>query len=665
MDPDQDQPESVSSGNVREALAAPGTEPRADEPDSAVPESTQRVDERPQAEPTEASPASSGNGEGVTSDEASEAAPAGQGGEEPKKKKRRKRKRKPTGPDAHAEGSARPPSRLSERTPFRVGEEVYGKVTAVLTDAIMVDLSGKALAVFDRGEMAEDDLVPGVGDRFVAHVHNDGARGGLVVLTRQPLREEQTKLTVEAAFEQGNPVFGLVTGVIKGGVEVDIGGLRAFAPASGMDLHPANASFASLLGARMDFKILQFDRNGRDIVVTRRPMLEAEAHERRKQALGLLTEGQVLEGVVRTVVEWGIFVAMPSVENLEGLVHVSEASHDPRANLTEMFKPGDKMPVKIVKIDEKGKIWLSRKALVQDPWAEVRERFAIGTRHTGTIKNVVEFGAFVELTEGIEGLMHAADLSFDRAFNPKETLEPGASFEVVIAHLDWRNRKMTLHPAPVGERANETPQRVAKGATLKVEVSKIESAGLVVRLLGVTGRAARGFIPAGQTGTPRGTELRKAFKLGTVIEAKVVDFDPRRGEAKLSIRGLADDEERKAAREYRQQLHAQGGFGTLGDLFRQKLALASSDVSGSDTKAEVQRLETSTDAAPISEKPSALAEPASPAGELPSNGSCPGSEAPAPAPEAAQSCAQADSNGQGVASEANNGPETAPHSETD
>jgi small subunit ribosomal protein S1 len=491
-----------------------------------------------------------------------------------KKKKRRRKKKKPVGADgAAADGSsARPPaSRASDRAPFRVGEEVYGKVTAVLDHAVMIDLSGKALAIFDRSEMAEDDLVPSIGDRFVAHVHNDGARGGLVVLTRKPLREEEAKPIVEKAQQEGNLISGLIVGVIKGGVEVDIGGLRAFAPASGMDLHPANANFSNLVGQRLDFKVIQYDKNGRDVVVTRRPMLEAEAHERRKHALGLLTEGQVMDGVVRTVVDWGAFVAMPAAENLEGLVHITEASHDLRQRPVDIFRPGDKIQVKIIKIDEKGKIWLSRKALVEDPWAAARDKYAPMSRHTGKVTRLEDFGAFIELEAGIEGLLHIADLGFDRIEHPKEKLTEGQDLDVVVAHVDPRNRKIALHPALTGDKANEAPQRVNRNQTLKVEIVKIESAGLIVRVLGATGRGARGFIPAGQTGTPRGTELRKSFKLNAILDAKVMEVDPKRGEPRLSIRELADDEERKAAREYRQKLNAQGGFGTLGDLFRNKL----------------------------------------------------------------------------------------------
>ncbi len=485
-----------------------------------------------------------------------------------KRKRRRRKKRKGEG------DSVRPSRPASDRAPFHVGEEVFGRVTAVLETAIMADLSGKALAIFDRTEMEPDDLVPVVGDRFVARVHNDGARGGLVVLTRKPLREEEAKPLVEQAAKDGTLVSGLVTGAIKGGVEVDIGGLRGFAPASGMDLHPANANLAGLVGQRLEFKVLQYANAGRDLIVSRRPMLEAEAHERRKHALSLLEEGRVMKGVVRTVVEWGAFVALPEAENLEGLVHISEASYDPRAHIEELFKPGDELEVKITKIDEKGKIWLSRKALLEDPWGDAKEKYAPGNRVTGKVTRLEPFGAFIELEEGLDGLIHIADLSaMTRLEHADEVLKVGDDCEVVVHNFDYRSRKIALHPAPPPEQADEPRQKVIRGATVKAEVIRGEGPGVVVRLLGVTGRAARGFIPAGQTGTSRGTDLRKHFRPGTVLEAKIVDVDPRRGEPKLSIRGLKDDEERRAHKEYRQKLKAEGGFGTLGDLFSKKLNL--------------------------------------------------------------------------------------------
>jgi ribosomal protein S1 len=524
---------------------------------------------------------------------------AGAAGTKPKRKRRRKKKSGgPPGaqPGAQAQPNQGGPKqggnkgkqrhRASDRAPFHVGEEVFGKVTAVLDAAVMVDLSGKALAIFDRSVMEADDLIPSPGDRFVARVHVDGLRGGLVVLTRKPLREEETKPKLEQAHKDGTLVTGLVTGVIKGGVEVDVGGVRAFAPASGLDLHPANANFASLVGQRLEFKVAQYEKAGRDVVVTRRPMLEAEAHERRKHALGLLTEGQVMTGIVRTVVDWGVFVALPDAENVEGLIHVSEASHDSRADLNDLFRHGDKIEVKILGIDERGKIWLSRKALVEDPWGQARAKYANGTRHTGKVTRLEKFGAFIELEPGMDALLHVADLSFERIEHPSEILKEGQEIDVVIQYFDHRTKKIGVHLAPPADQANEPHQKITRGALIKAAVVKGESAGVIVRVLGATGRAARGFIPAGQTGTPRGTDLRKSFKPGTVLDLKVLDLDPRSGEPKLSVRGFKDDEERRAHREYRQKLKAEGGFGTLGDILKQKLGALSASSTAAPEPAE-------------------------------------------------------------------------------
>lgn len=481
------------------------------------------------------------------------------------KKKRRRRRRKNKKPEGQ---SGAPPT--SERAPFHVGEEVFGKVTAVLPDAIMVDLAGKALAIFDRLEMEADDLIPAGGDRFLARVHRDGARGGLIVLTRKPLREEETKAKVEQALKTGQPIAGLITGVIRGGVDVDIEGLRAFAPASGMDLHPQNANFASLVGTRMDFKVTQYEHNGRDVVVTRRPMLESEAHERRKRALTLLEPGRVLGGVVRTVVEWGVFVALPDAENLEGLVHATEATHDSRAKLPELFKAGDKFDVQITKIDERGKIWLSRKALVPDPWKEAKEKYPQGGKFSTVVTRVEKFGAFCQL-DGLEGLIHVSDLTLNKVEHANEVIKPGDELEVIVHQFDLRSHKVALHPALTGAQAEEQSQRVAKNAALNVEVVKAEPAGLIVRILGVTGRGARGFVPAGQTGTERGSDLRKHFPVGQKLRVSVLEIDPRRGEPKLSVRRLHENEERQAHNDYRKKVAAESKFGTLGDLLKKSL----------------------------------------------------------------------------------------------
>lgn len=568
----------VASGGAHDESASPDAPPpeggsSTEAPDAArAPAAESSGEAAGQAAASESEASESDDGDEAGGDEAEGGTGEAKAGTDGAKKKRRRKrsKKKPAAEGAAApRASARP---ASERSPFHAGEEVFGRVTAVLDGAIMVDLAGKALAIFDRSEMEQDDLVPAVGDRFVASVLRDGSRGGLVVLTRKPLREEAAKAQALEASKSGGLVKGLITGVIKGGVEVSIAGLRAFAPASGMDLHPQNANFASLLGQVLEFKVTQCDEKARDVVVTRRPMLEAEAHERRKTALKLLSEGQVLKGTVRTIVEWGAFVALSDAGGLEGLVHISEASHDPKAKIGDLFKPGDELEVKITKIDERGKIWLSRRALLEDPWAEARGKYAAGKIMKATVNRLEPFGAFVKLDDDIDGLIHTSDLmaapqyGYKKIEHPREVIAEGAEIDVVISHFDAKNRKVTLQVALPEDKRGEAPQKIAKNNVVQAEVVRGEAAGIIVRILGVTGRGSRGFIPAGQTGTARGTDLRKKFKEGTPLTLKVIDVDPRRGEPKLSIKQAAEDEERRAHREYRKQVAKDSGFGTLGDL---------------------------------------------------------------------------------------------------
>jgi small subunit ribosomal protein S1 len=452
-----------------------------------------------------------------------------------------------------------------ERTAFHVGEEVFGKVTSVTEHAIMVDLSGKALAIFDRHELAEDDLVPDAGDRFVAHVHGDGSRGGFVVLTRKPLREEETKPKVEQASKDGSTLLGLVTGVVKGGIEVDVDGLRAFAPGSHVDLRPG-ADLAHLVGRRLEFTVAQYAKRGRDVVVSRKTFIESEAKEFRKSALAKLEIGAIVKGVVRSVVQYGAFVAIPTADDVEGLVHMTEASHDRGAKLSDVFQVGAEIDVKILRVDEKGKLWLSHKAATVDPWQEAMKTYAQGTRHKGKVLRLLPFGAFIELAPGVEGLLHTSDLSYKRIEHPKDVLKENEEIDVVVADVERGSHKIALHPAPPPGEENEPRQKVVPHKAVKIAVVAAESAGLVVRVIGLTGRQSRGFIPAGHTGTERGTDLRKHFPPGMRLDAKVIEIDPRRGEAKLSLRAFKEDTEKAAYNEYRASVAKASKFGTLGDL---------------------------------------------------------------------------------------------------
>ncbi|MEO8874671.1 MAG: S1 RNA-binding domain-containing protein, partial [Polyangiaceae bacterium] len=354
------------------------------------------------------------------------------------------------------------------------------------------------------------------GAPFVGVVHNDGGRGGLIVLTHHPKRGGKAKPALAGAFKAKSEIFGLVTGVIKGGVEVDVDGLRAFAPGSHMSLH-LGADLTPFVGKRLPFFVTQYAKRGRDIVLSRRSMLEGEAKIAREAALSRVKPGDKVEGTVRSVVPFGAFI---DIGGVEGLVSLSEMSHNRSDTPSDVFKVGQKTEVVVQRIDDRGKIWLSRKATMTDPWAEVATKYALGTKHSGKVVRLQPFGAFLELESGVDGLIHVADFfgikdpvtgQLRLIENPSEMVKVGDEVEVVVSQLDTSNHKIALHPAPQGDQANEEPQKVAMGKMLKVVVVGVEAGGLLVRILGATGRNARGYITAAATGTPRGTELRKPF----------------------------------------------------------------------------------------------------------------------------------------------------------
>ncbi len=454
---------------------------------------------------------------------------------------------------------------------------VVGGVSAVVEPSSVAQVAqGEAPVSQEPAPVAPGDGVPPkepkvprvileVGADFIGVVHNDGARGGLVVLTHHPNRAEKAKPMVEKAFQEKTTILGLVTGVIKGGIEVDVDGLRAFAPGSHVDLR-MGADLSHLVAQRLPFFVTEYAKRGRDIVLSRKTIVEEEARKARTEALAKLKVGEELDGIVRSVVAFGAFV---DVGGIEGLVPLQEMSHNRADGPSDVFKVGEPTRVQVIKVDDRGKVWLSRKATVPDPWQKVAQKYAQGTRHPAKVVRLQPFGAFVELEPGVDGLIHTQDLSVKRIELPDEVVKVGDAIEVVVAHIDPSQHKIALHPAPQGDEANEAPQRVAPHKPVKVRVVGIESGGLVVRVLGVTGRNARGYVTSAGTGTPRGTELRKAFHVGQDIDAKIVEVDPRRGEVKLSIKALSEEQERSAYQQYRQQLKAEARF-TLADLIGKK-----------------------------------------------------------------------------------------------
>jgi small subunit ribosomal protein S1 len=477
----------------------------------------------------------------------------------------------PSRPDRRKDDRARPKKKPkpAERPAFNVGDEVFGRVTKLTKDAILIDIAGgKATGVYDRELLIQVPPLPG--QQFIAKVLSVSTRGGMMMLGREPWDLATSRAELRAALQTGNPLPCWVTGIIKGGLEIDHKGVRAFAPASHVELRPG-ADLSPLLGEKLDFVVTTYAKKGRDIVLSRKQMLEGEAKVKRDAALSTIEPEAVVRGIVRTVLQWGVFVALPDNGDIEGVIHMSEASHDRGSRLQQLFTVGEEIQVKVLRVDEKGKLWLSRKATLEDPWSKATAKYAPGTIHPGKVVRLTDFGAFVQLEPGIDGLCHVADLSLAPIAHPNEVVKEGQDLEVLVAGIDGRNRKITLHPAPPADERELGRVRLQTNQMVNVEVMKILEGGLGVRVIGATGRHARGFIPAGQTGTPRGTDLRKTFPIGKKLEAKIIEADPKRGECKLSIRALKEDAEKQAYREYRKKVQREATFGTFGDLLKGKI----------------------------------------------------------------------------------------------
>jgi small subunit ribosomal protein S1 len=337
----------------------------------------------------------------------------------------------------------------------------------------------------------------------------------------------------------------------------------------------------TLLGRRLEFSVQQAKSGHQGIVVSRRSILEKEQRRRAKELRKSLQPGQKIKGRVTQVREFGLFV---DLGGLEGLVHLSELSWERGVKPGDVAKPGDEIEVQVLKVtepqgrkDRDGRIALSRKALQTDPWETQTAELHEGTALKGKISRTTDFGAFVEVAAGVDGLLHITELGRDLK-HANEKVKEGDEIHVVIERIDRKQRRISLSKMSAQDarlfdegalEASTGGQVVRPGALLKVKVDRVEPAGLHVQIEGVIGRRGRGFIPNSEMGTERGTDHRKKFPQGTEIDVKVIGLD-RDGGLRLSRKAFYQEEERRAVQSYRKEA-ATKGFGTFGDLLKKKL----------------------------------------------------------------------------------------------
>ncbi|UJR80385.1 S1 RNA-binding domain-containing protein [Sandaracinus amylolyticus] len=406
------------------------------------------------------------------------------------------------------------------------------------------------------------------------------AESGHVAIHNKLATRAEARLKLAKAREEHRRVWGLVYGFNRGGFDVLVEGVRAFCPVSGMTTEHLEDP-ETQLGRRLEFSVQQAKSGHQGIVVSRRSILEKEARKRAKELRRSLQPGQRLKGRVTQVRDFGVFVDLGGVE---GLVHMSELSWDRAVRPSDAARPGDEVEVQVLRVtepqgrkDRDGRIALSLKALAADPWDVHLQGLEEGQARKGKVTRTAEFGAFVELAPGVEGLLHVTELGRDLK-HANERIKEGEEVFVVVERLDKRARRISLSKmSDADARAFQEGQLetggggkvVRPGANLKVKVERVESGGLHVQVEGVLGRRGRGFIPNVEMATERGTDHRKKFPPGTELDVKVIGTD-RDGGLRLSRKALQQDEERRAIQDYRKDA-ARKGFGTFGDLLKSKL----------------------------------------------------------------------------------------------
>ncbi len=452
-------------------------------------------------------------------------------------------------------------------TKYAVGDRITGVVTSISRSTVFVDVGGRCDGVLDLGQVLDDEGKPSVkvGDTIQAFCL--GIDEDTVRLTTK-MSGDMADAGLEQAHESGIPVEGRVVSERKGGYEVEVHNHKAFCPFSQIDLYKRDS--ACYIGERFSFLISEYSENGRNLVLSRRRLLEKEAAEQKERLRDVLTPGEVLEGVVTRVVEFGAFVDLGGVE---GLIHVSELSWSRGTKPEDVVAEGQHVSVRILEVDwEKDRISLSLKQAMPGPWERLEngESFRVGMHWHGTVSKIMPFGAFVELEPGLDGLLHISKLGGGRRINsPEEVVNAGDKVEVVIEGIDLEKRRISLsldngygaYDAPADAAGEQT--RIAPGATLKGVVDGIKPFGVFIRLPGdQSGLLHISQVELKGSSNP-GRALHNMFTPGSEIEVIVQRIEGSRISLTLPSSKANDEDEIDLSK-----LQGGGGsLGSLGDLF--------------------------------------------------------------------------------------------------
>jgi small subunit ribosomal protein S1 len=427
---------------------------------------------------------------------------------------------------------------LSDDVAFE-GSVVKGKVTAIEKDLAVIDVGLKMEGRVPLREFA----LPGkpaeinVGDTVEVYLERMENALGEAVLSREKARREESWTRLEEKFNAKEQVEGVIFNKVKGGFTVDLDGAVAFLPGSQVDVRPVR-DIGPLMHSPQPFKILKMDRRRGNIVVSRREILEATRAEQRSEIVARLQEGQVIEGLVKNITDYGAFIDLGGID---GLLHVTDMAWRRVNHPSEIVNVGDTVKVQIVRINpETQRISLGMKQLQADPWAGIEAKYPVGARFTGVVTNIADYGAFVELEPGVEGLIHVSEMSWTKKnVHPGKIVSTSQQVEVQILEVDPQKRRISLGLKQTQD--NQWEAFIAshpKGTVVEGPIRNITEFGLFVGLDG----GVDGMVHLSDLDWNRsGDEAIKDYKKNDMVKAVVLDVDPQKERISLGIKQAGGD----------------------------------------------------------------------------------------------------------------------------
>jgi len=455
---------------------------------------------------------------------------------------------------------------------YSQGQKIKGKIARISEEWVFVDLGGgKSEGVIARSELEDEQgqIKLAEGDEIEAQFLylQDGE---IVLTTKIGGQAKANKKQLEEAYRSHIPVEGYVVGEIKGGLEVKVSGVRAFCPASHIELR-RGANLSKYIGKHLTFHILEYKEGGRNIILTRREILEQEQEKKIAHLKETLQVGQEITGPVRSIQNFGAFV---DLGGLDGLIPVSEMSWGRVENPAEVLKVGQQVQAKITSIDwDKQRISLTLKHTQTDPWLTVSQRYQEGAWLQGTVVRLTDFGAFVELEPGVDGLVHISNLNAEQHVkHPKEVVEIGQKVDVRVLKVDEQGRRISLTMEP--ERINPFHSQdlgFKEGDLLEGTVESVKPYGVFVKLPnGLTG-----LVPNEEMGTTKGAKHAQMFKVGTPMSVVVLGIDRENEKIRLSRKAALEITEKQNVQEYAPPNGKKGKeeppLGSLGVILKAKL----------------------------------------------------------------------------------------------